>query len=132
MNFSSKKSGNYVAALRTELTDAGSGRRALALLNQRVLFPHRGTANLFQDELELDGWDERGSIAVIRGSVSRIARQFDDRYGAFIGGGSSRWGAPVIIELQDGTALYLLFNHRTFLEKTDNPEWEAALLEWRA
>lgn len=120
----------YIAALRNELQSAGRRRRASALVNQKVLFPHRGQATLEPECLELDGWDDRGAIRISPSSVFRITRQFDSEYGAFVGGASSKWGAPVIIELTDGTAMYVLFNHRAFLEKTDNPHWEDLLLTW--
>lgn len=130
MNTSVNKSSKYIAALRTELTEAGTAKRAAALLNQRALFPHRGTATLTSSQLELADWDDKGAITISPSSVRRITRQFDDHYGAFVGGASAKWGAPIIIELKDGTAVYALFNHRAFLEKTDNPEWEDALLGW--
>lgn len=130
MNTSVIKSTEYIAALRTELTDAGPAKRAVALLNQRVLFPHRGKATLTSGQLELADWDDKGAITISPTSVRRVTRQFDNQYGAFVGGASAKWGAPIIIELKDGTVVYALFNHRAFLEKTDNPEWEDALLGW--
>ncbi|SMX92513.1 MULTISPECIES: hypothetical protein [unclassified Brevibacterium] len=130
MNTSVIKSTEYIAALRTELIGAGPAKRAVALLNQRTLFPHRGKATLTSGQLELAGWDDRGAIAISPTSVRRVTRQFDSHYGAFVGGASAKWGAPIIIELKDGTALYVLFDHRAFLEKTDNPAWEDALLGW--
>lgn len=130
MNTSVNKSTQYIAALRTELTDAGPAKRAAALINQRVLFPHRGKATLTSGQLELANWDDKGAITIRPTSVRRVTRQFDKHYGAFVGGASAKWGAPIIIELKDGTVVYALFNHRAFLEKTDNPEWEEALLEW--
>lgn len=132
MNSSTTTSAHYVAALRSELSEAGGARRAMALINQRALFPHRGTATLTRDQLELSEWGPQGAITIAKDSVSRITRQFDEDYGAFVGGGSAKWGGPVILELRDGTALYLLFDHRAFLEKTDNPAWEKRLLEWLA
>lgn len=124
------KTSTYVAALRQELSAAGPGKRTAALINQRALFPHRGQAILTPEKFELADWDGHGPISIAPASVSRITRQFDDYYGAFVGGASSKWGAPVIVELKDKTAIYLLFNHRAFMEKTDNPAWEQALLEW--
>lgn len=131
MNSSIIRSSEYIAALRTELSDAGPAKRAAALINQRALFPHRGKAILTAPQLELTSWDTKGSITLSPTSVRRVTRQFDKHYGAFIGGASAKWGAPVIIELKDGTVMYILFNHRAFLEKTDNPDWEDALLEWQ-
>ncbi|CAM5372664.1 hypothetical protein [Corynebacterium variabile] len=121
---------SYVAALRSELGDAGTGRRMTALLNQKVLFPHRGQATLDPTVLTLGTWNDGADLRITKDAVSRITRQFDDYYGAFVGGASSAWGAPVIIEFTDGTAVYVLFDHRTFLEKTDNRNWEADLLRW--
>lgn len=120
----------YLAALRSELGDNGAARRATALLNQRVLFPHRGEAVLDEEALHLSTWTDDTDLTITRDTVSRITRQFDDFYGAFVGGGSSAWGAPVIIEFTDGTAIYLLFDHKAFLEKTTNPSWEKELLSW--
>ncbi|MGO3053531.1 MULTISPECIES: hypothetical protein [Micrococcales] len=127
---SSVKSAKYIAALRTELSDARATKRAAALINQRALFPHRGQATLTAEQLEFSDWGRQGSITIARESVRRVTRQFDQHYGAFVGGASAKWGAPIIIELKDGVVIYVLFNHRAFLEKTDNPEWEEALLKW--
>lgn len=129
-NNSAIRRSSYVAALRSELGSSTPARRATALINQRVLFPHRGDAVLDDSELSLTSWNNDGDLLITRDVISRVTRQFDDFYGAFVGGGSSSWGAPVIIEFTDGTAVYLLFDHQSFLEKTTNPAWEKDLLAW--
>ncbi|MGO3325117.1 hypothetical protein [Gordonia sp. (in: high G+C Gram-positive bacteria)] len=123
---------SYLAALRSELQESGRGRRFTALLSQKVLFPHRGRAKLTPGYLTLSEWDRQGQLQIAPEEVRRVTRQFDSQYGAFVGGASSKWGAPVIMDLDDGRSIYFLFDHRSFLEKTDNPHWEDILLAWLA
>ena len=91
----SVRTSTCVAALRSELGDAGTGRRMTALLNQKVLFPHRGQATLDGTALTLGSWNNGTDLSITKDAVSRITQQFDDYYGAFVGGASSARGAPV-------------------------------------
>jgi hypothetical protein len=126
------RDGAYIAATDTELRNAGVASRGMALLNQRVLFRHRGEASLRPGRLELRGWEGGDPLVVTPGDLADVQRTFTELYGRFVGGGSAEWGAPIILSRTESRpALYLLFEHRAFLEKSANVEWHLALLEWR-
>lgn len=127
--------GTYIAATARELSTAGAGRRWAAVVNQRVLFRHRGQAELKPDRLVLADWGET-DLVVRTEQVTRIRRTFTSLYGRFLGGGSAEWGAPVIIDVAPDQQsapdlqIYLLFDHRAFLEKSSNVDWHLDLISW--
>lgn len=122
--------GSYIAATAEELATAGAGRRVGAVFNQRVLFPHRGQAELTADGLVLEHWEGRDDKLIEAAGVARVQRRFTSRYGRFLGGGSAEWGAPVIITETSGAEIYLLFDHHAFLEKSSNVDWHLDLITW--
>lgn len=122
--------GTYIAATARELRTAGAARRWAAVINQRVLFRHRGEAELRPDRLVLGGWSET-DLVVRAAQVTKIRRTFTSLYGRFLGGGSAEWGAPVIIDAAPDLQIYLLFDHRAFLEKSSNVDWHLDLITWR-
>lgn len=124
------RTGTYIAATTQELINCGIGRRMAAVINQRVLFGHRGRAALLPDRLVLSNWTSAADLVVTADQVSTIRRTFTSHYGRFVGGGSAEWGAPVIITENSGLETYLLFDHRAFLEKSSNVEWHLDLLTW--
>jgi len=123
--------GAYIAATAEELAAVTFARRFAAAINQRVLFGHRGTADLTTDGLVLGGWKRSEPLTIARGDITGLKREFTPLYGRFLGGGSAEWGAPIVISRVSGPDIYLLFDHRAFLEKTSNVEWHVALLSWR-
>jgi hypothetical protein len=126
------RDGAYIAATDAELKNAGLASRGMALLNQRVPFRHRGEASLRPGRLELRDWQGGEPLIVTPGDLTDVQRAFTELYGRFVGGGSAEWGAPIILSRTESRpALYLLFEHRAFLEKSANVEWHLALLEWR-
>lgn len=126
------RDGAYIAATDAELKNAGLASRGMALLNQRVLFRHRGEASLRPGRLELRDWHGGEPLVVTPGDLTDVQCTFTELYGRFVGGGSAEWGAPIILSRTESRpALYLLFEHRAFLEKSANVEWHLALLEWR-
>lgn len=122
----------YIAATADELRAAGPGAKVAAAINQQFLFPHRGEALLSPERLLFTDWDADSDVTVHRSEVTTITREFTELYGRFLGGGSKQWGAPVVLNLAEGPQVYALFNHRAFLEKTDNPDWERELRAWLA
>lgn len=102
-----------------------------AVINQRVLFGHRGHAELLPHRLLLRNWTEGDDLEIAADHVATIQRKFTSHYGRFLGGGSAEWGAPVIITEESGREIYLLFDHRAFLEKSSNVEWHLDLVTWR-
>jgi hypothetical protein len=123
--------GAYIAATAEELAAATFARRWAAAINQRVLFGHRGNAELSADGLVLRGWKQSEALTIERADITGLRREFTRLYGRFLGGGSAEWGAPIIISRVSGPDIYLLFDHRAFLEKSSNVEWHVALLSWR-
>jgi hypothetical protein len=123
--------GAYIAATAEELSAAAFTRRLAAAINQRVLFRHRGKADLTADRLALHGWTRSEPLTLARADITGLKREFTALYGRFVGGGSAEWGAPIIISRVSGPDVYLLFDHRAFLEKTSNVEWHLALRSWR-
>ncbi len=127
-----RRDGTYIAATDTELREAGFASRGIALLNQRVLFRHRGEASLRPGRLELRDWHRGESLLVTPEDLTDVQRTFTKLYGRFVGGGSAEWGAPIILSRNENRPeLYLLFEHHAFLEKSTNVEWHLALLEWQ-
>lgn len=124
------RSGRYIAATTQELITAGFAKRMAAVINQRVLFGHRGHAELLPRRLVLHTWTEADDLEVDADDVTAIDRKFTHQYGRFLGGGSAEWGAPVIIREESGREIYLLFDHRALLEKSSNVEWHLDLLAW--
>ena len=124
--------GTYIGATTRELTTAGPGRRLAAVINQRVLFRHRGRAELRADRLVLHRWSGTTDLTIRADQLTSIERRFTSHYGRFLGGGSAEWGAPVILHATavDG-GVYLLFDHRAFLEKSSNVDWHLDLVTWR-
>jgi hypothetical protein len=123
--------GAYIAATADELASVTFARRCAAAINQRVLFRHRGDADLTADSLVLHGWTRSEPLTVAREDITSLSREFTRLYGRFLGGGSAEWGAPIIVSRVSGPDIYLLFEHRAFLEKSSNVEWHVALLSWR-
>jgi hypothetical protein len=123
--------GAYIAATAEELTAVTFPRRLAAAINQRVLFCHRGDADLTADVLVLRGWQRSEPLTIARDEITSLKREFTRLYGRFLGGGSAEWGAPIVLSRVSGPDIYLLFDHRAFLEKTSNVEWHVALLSWR-
>ena len=123
--------GAYIAATAEELGAVTFARRCAAAINQRVLFPHRGNADLAADGLVLHGWKRSEPLTIARTDITNLKREFTHLYGRFLGGGSAEWGAPIIISRTSGPDIYVLFDHRAFLEKSSNVEWHVALLSWR-
>ena len=119
----------YLGTTESELAGYSTGRRILAALDQRALFPHRGTATLHPDRLVLSGWDG-GDITLHPAQITDIANTFTAVYGRFLGGGVKKWGAPLVVTPDRGPALYLLLDHRWFSERTDNAAWAERLGSW--
>lgn len=101
-------------------------------IDQRAVFPRTGTIRLFLNRLELTNWQDGHDITVHPGELAAVRNEFTDLYGRFLGGGSKTLGAPLILELNSGTTLYLLTNHRWFTERTDNAQWSGRLSQWLA
>jgi hypothetical protein len=122
----------YYGATAADLEAMGLADKAKAAINQRAIFPHRGTATLYADRLVLGSWDDNGDVTLYPREVSAITNEFTDLYGRFLGGGLKKAGAPVILRRTSGEEAYLLLNHRWFSERTDNQRWYRLLTDWLA
>jgi hypothetical protein len=121
----------YIGTTTSFLRSTSKVDYAKAMINQKVLFPHRGTAILHGDRLVLTDWGGEGSdVSIYPGQIDRISNEFTQHYDRFIGGGVRKFGAPIIVHQTDGEQVYLLLNYRWFWERTDNVRWFAMLTEW--
>lgn len=121
-------SGTYAGATLGELRAAGSGRRAVGLARQDVLFPHRGTAQLTAEALVLEGWRAIGAA-----QIAEARQEFLREYGHWQAGGArggfpsfgllGRVGAPVVLGLAGGETLVLLFDFQAVTGATKNARW---------
>jgi len=103
---------------------------AKAMINQKVLFPHRGTAILHSDRLVLMDWTVNSDVTLYPSQIDSISNEFTQHYDRIIGGGVKKFGAPIILRQTNGEEVYLLLNYRWFWERTDNERWFAMLTDW--
>ena len=61
--------------------------------------------------------------------VTGVENRFTDLYGRFIGGLLNA-GKPLILQTRFGE-IYLMVDHKTFMETTDNRRWAALIETWR-
>jgi len=120
---------DYYGATAVDLKGTNLADKAKAVVNQRALFPRRGTAVLYSDRLVLTGWDG-GDVTLHPSEIASITNEFTELYGRFLGGGVKKMGAPVILQRTSGEEVYLLLNHRWFSERTDNVRWFKLLRDW--
>ncbi|AXE40232.1 hypothetical protein [Acidipropionibacterium virtanenii] len=123
------RSAEYVGAYATELEAATAGDRAAGGISQKVLFRHRGTVELTTDRLVLNDWSD-GPLRLPRSAVIGLARTYTDLYGRFVGGLLDA-GKPLIVDTTEGR-IYLLIDHKGFMETNRNKAWEEAIREWLA
>lgn len=121
---------DYYGATAVDLKGTNLADKAKAVVNQRALFPRRGTAVLYSDRLVLSGWDGNGDVTLHPSEIASITNEFTELYGRFLGGGVKKMGAPVILHRTSGEEVYLLLNHRWFSERTDNSRWFKLLRDW--
>ncbi|WIY83541.1 hypothetical protein [Propionimicrobium sp. PCR01-08-3] len=123
-------SAEYAGAYATELEAATAGDRTAGGISQKVLFRHRGTIELTPDQLVLNDWSVGRPLRLPRSAVLGITRTYTDLYGRFIGGLLNS-GKPLIVDTTEGR-LYLLIDHRGFMETNRNKAWEEAIRAWLA
>src|SRR4051812_30363403 len=68
--------GAYIAATAEELAAVTLARRWAAAINQRVLFGHRGDADLAADSLVLRGWARSEPLTIAREDITGLKREF--------------------------------------------------------
>lgn len=107
----------FCAATTAELAAAGPTRRSIALVDQRLRFPHRGRLRLRQSALEFGDW-RRFAPA----DITSARRGYVSSYGRFAAGGVRGSfpslaavrdaGAPVVLDLRTGESIVLLVGFR--------------------
>lgn len=115
----------FCAATMDELAAAGPLRRAAALVDQRLRFPHRGRLSLRHGALELGDW-RRFDPA----DIASVERRHVPSYGRFAAGGVRGGfpslgavrdgGAPLVVQLRAGEAIVLLVGFRPLSGLTRN------------
>ncbi|RII14000.1 hypothetical protein DSC45_22105 [Streptomyces sp. YIM 130001] len=123
--------GEYKGSSAEELAAKKRGDRIAAGVDQSVLFPRRGSVLMTAGRLVLTDWGGSGDLTLRPGQVVGVERKFTDLYGRFVGGLLDS-GKPLILETTAAGKIYLLVNHKTFMETTDNKKWEKLINQWRA
>jgi hypothetical protein len=114
------------------LGEKRAAAKIAAGVNQRTLFQRRGRIILHPDLLVLTGWSDNGDLTLTRADVTAAETRFTHLYGRFLGGLLNA-GQPLILNTTTASAdeVYLLINHRGFLETTDDRAWEKRIERWR-
>lgn len=99
--------------------------------DQRVLFPRNGQVTLYGDRLAIGGWDGRADLVLRPREVTSVRNEYTDLYGRFVGGLLNS-GRSLIIDTVSHGEIYLMIDHRRFLETTNNRTWARLLKTWLA
>ncbi|MGQ4405614.1 hypothetical protein ACN6K4_008068 [Streptomyces hayashii] len=123
---------DYIGATARELSEKRAAAKIVAGISQRTLFQRRGRIILHPDLLVLTGWSDNGDLTLTRTDVTAAKTRFTHLYGRFLGGLLNA-GRPLILNTTDASAdeVYLLIDHRGFLETTDDRAWEKRIDRWR-
>lgn len=129
--------GRFCAATVEELRDTSAVRRWTALVDQRLLFPHRGSIELTADRLELGTWrclypaDIRGVSVNYVAEFSRFAA--GGTRGGFPSLGNIRnLGAPLILDLASGERLVVLIDYALWSGTNKAASWEPVIRDFLA
>ncbi len=128
-------SGTFNAATLNELRNASVARRGFALINQKVLFPHRGRIELTQDHLILGSWKRLSADEIVQVSVDYVAEYTRFAAGGTRGGFPSfgnvkRLGAPLLLDLTSGERLVVLIDFTLWSGVNKAADWEPALRQF--
>jgi hypothetical protein len=119
----------YIGSTTAELAVKRRGERVAAGVDQKVLFQRRGRIALTPGQLLLEGWGDGSDLVLHPSDVTGVENRFTDLYGRFLGGLLNA-GKPLILQTTVGE-IYLMVDHRTFMETTDNRRWAALIENWR-
>ncbi|MGI5126095.1 hypothetical protein ACQEVB_04700 [Pseudonocardia sp. CA-107938] len=119
---------DYIGCTAAELAAKRRGDRIAAGVDQKVLFHRRGRITLTSGRLLLEGWGDE-DLVLQPADVTAVENRFTDLYGRFIGGLLNA-GKPLILTTPVGE-IYLMIDHRTFMETTDNRRWTMLINAWR-
>ncbi|MFF7135514.1 hypothetical protein ACFZBZ_24550 [Streptomyces sp. NPDC008196] len=123
---------DYIGATAHELSEKRAAARIAAGISQKTLFQRRGRIILHPDLLVLTGWSPNGDLTLTRTDITTAETRFTHLYGRFLGGLLNA-GRPLILHTIHASAdeVYLLINHRDFLETTDDRAWQKRIDRWR-
>ncbi|MEU1315007.1 hypothetical protein [Streptomyces tibetensis] len=123
---------DYIGATAHELSEKRAAAKIAAGISQRTLFQRRGRIILHPDLLVLTGWSDNGDLTLTRAHITAAQTRFTHLYGRFLGGLLNA-GQPLILNTTNASAdeVYLLINHRGFLETTDDRAWARRIERWR-
>ncbi|WP_369229427.1 hypothetical protein AB5J56_02165 [Streptomyces sp. R21] len=121
--------GSYVGSPAEELARRKRGHRIAAGVDQRVLFPRTGRLELHHDRLMIGGWHGGSDLVLRPAEVRSVTNEYTDLYGRFVGGLLNS-GRPLIVETVTAGEIYLMVDHKTFLETTSNRKWTRLLKSW--
>ncbi|MFC4909486.1 hypothetical protein [Actinomadura gamaensis] len=119
----------YIGCTTVELRSRRRGDRIAAGVDQSVLFPRRGEVELHADRLVLRGWGDGGALVLRPSDVTSVANEYTELYGRFVGGLLNA-GRPLILGTVPAGEIYLMIDHRTFMETTDNRRWAKLIRKW--
>ncbi|MFI8534977.1 hypothetical protein ACIGMX_32610 [Streptomyces aquilus] len=123
---------DYLGATARELSEKRAGAKVAAGISQKTLFQRRGRIILRPDLLVLTGWSDNDDLTLTRADITAAETRFTHLYGRFLGGLLNA-GQPLILTTTHASAdeVYLLINHRGFLETTDDRAWAQRIAQWR-
>ncbi|MFI1507749.1 hypothetical protein [Streptomyces sp. NPDC020597] len=123
---------DYIGATAHELSEKRAAAKITAGISQKTLFQRRGRIILHPGLLVLTGWSDTGDLTLTRADVTAVATRFTHVYGRFLGGLLNA-GRPLILNTAHASAgeVYLLVDHRGFLETTDDRAWAERIERWR-
>lgn len=123
---------DYIGATARELSEKRAAAKIAAGISQKTLFQRRGRIILHPDLLVLTAWSNDGDLTLTPADITTAETRFTRLYGRFLGGLLNA-GRPLILNTTHASAdeVYLLVNHRGFLETTDDRAWEKRIERWR-
>ncbi|MEO3875477.1 hypothetical protein ABGB18_42415 [Nonomuraea sp. B12E4] len=119
----------YIGCTTEELAARRKGDKIAGGVDQRVLFPRRGAVVLYEDRLLLQGWDDQADLVLRQAEVTSVDNEFTELYRRFLGGLLNS-GKPLILGTATVGEIYLMVDHKTFMETTDNRRWATLLKTW--
>lgn len=122
----------FHAATVDELRKSNSMRRLAAIVDQRLLFPHRGPIVLSDKTLQLGSWK-----SLAPNDVLNVSMDFLPAYGRLAAGGArggfpsfgalKGLGAPLLLDLRTGERIALLIGYTWWSGTTKDAHWLPAL-----
>lgn len=127
----------YRAATTAELRGARLSKRLIAIIDQRILFPHVGKVELARSALTFGGWRTLQPT-----DVASVSHRFVPEYSRLAAGGARGGfpslgvvkgaGAPLVLDLRTGERIVLLVDYKVVSGIATNRSWLSAITEFAA